>query len=199
LPEANILRGIKHIDQINPRLDDRIEWRNEVKQRWASSMSGRWNVITDQVRLDLQQIGDIVLNNDCKLVVSSDFGWVYTNDLKLIDHLRSVKCLRNKTYSQAVINRPKNTILLKKSPHQQRSYLVNIKLTVQEKETLKGFFKNQQEHIRTSPSFYHWLYGQSYMRTQDYFFIDYSGDQWLTMLSLIRPGLIRKTQQIVTK
>jgi hypothetical protein len=33
----------------------------------------------------------------------------------------------------------------------------------------------------------------------DHYFIDYNDEQWLTMLSLIRPGLIRQTQQIVTK
>lgn len=199
MPEANILRGIKNNDQIDKKLDDRIAWREEAGRRWHSTIPGRWKAITTQVRLDLHHVANLVIDNDCKLVVSTDFGWIYTNKLDFIEQLRTVKCLKNKTYSQAVVNRPKNTILLKNSPHQQRSYLVNIKLTAQEKETLKGFFDNQKEHVRTSPSFNQWLYKQPYLRTQDYFFIDYSGEQWLTMISLIRPGLIRKTQRIVTK
>lgn len=199
LAEANVMRGLKH-KLIDDRLDQRIEWREIARKRWRSSaVSHGWNEITSQIREDLHSVCDVLSGVDCKLVVSTHFGWVYTNDINLVDHLRQVKCLRNKTYTQATINRPKNTILLKNSRYSSRSYFYNIKLTVDEKEILKNFFVNQQEYIRTSPSFAHWLYESPYYRIQDYYFIDYTGEQWLTMLSLIRPGLIRKTQTIVTK
>lgn len=195
------MRGLKH-DLIDSRLDQRIEWREIARRRWRSSVASGasgWNEITDQIRKDLHTVCKLLIPTDCKLVVSTHFGWIYTNDLGLIDQLRQVRCLTNKTYAQAVVNRPKNTIRLKNSRYENRSYLRNIKLTAAEKDTLKNFFVNQQEHIRTSPAFTTWLTEQPYLRTQDYFFIDYIGEQWLTMLSLVRPGLIRKTQTIITK
>jgi hypothetical protein len=199
LPEANTLRGIKQHDQIDERLKQRTEWRELATKRWHAGIPTRWNPITDQVRQDLHEVGDLVLDSDCKLVVTSDNGWIYTNDLTLIDQLRSMKCLKSKTYARAVINRAKNTILLKNSQYTSRSYFNTTKLTFQEKETLKNFFLNQREHIRLSPSFNEWITIKPFQRLMDHYFIDYTGEQWLTMLSLIRPGLIRKTQQIVTK
>jgi hypothetical protein len=201
LAEANVLRELNH-NLIDSKLDQRIEWRATARKRWQSSSNGySWNVITDQIREDLHVICDIVINSssDCKLVVSTHFGWIYTNDPKLIDQLKQYRCLTNKNYTRAVVNRPKNTVRLKKSLYQSRSYFINVKLTNQEKDNLKNFFANQKEHIRTSPSFNKWLNDNPYMRTQDYFFIDYTGEQWAVMLSLIRPGLIRRTLEIITK
>jgi hypothetical protein len=203
LAEANVMRGLDH-KLIDSRLDQRIEWRDIARQRRQSVVSGGstgFNEITEQMRDELHTVCEKLLSHgaNCKLVVSTNFGWVYTNDVDLIDQLRQFRCLTSKTYTRAVIDRPKNTIRLKNSQYQNRSYFYNNKLTIAEKETLKNFFNNQKEFVRTSPSLTDWLYKNPYLRTQDYFFIDYTGEQWLTMLCLIRPGLIRKTQTIITK
>ena len=195
------MRGLDH-SLIDARLDQRIEWRNNARKRWKASTEGTgWNEITAQIREDLHKVCDTILTSkvDCKLVVSTHFGWLYTNNLELISQLVTFRCLTGKRYTRAVVNRPKNTILLKNSRYSNRSYFAYSKLTAQEKETLKNFFANQKDHIRISPSFAHWLHESPYLRMQDYYFVDYTDQQWLTMLSLIRPGLIRKTQTIVTK
>lgn len=200
LAEANVLRGLSH-NLIDARLDQRIEWRETARKRWHASIpSSGWNEITAQVRSDLHQVCSIVLDSeiDCKLIVSLHVGWVYTNQPELIDQLRALRCLSSKTYTQAVINRAKNTIALRKSQYQNRAYFYPLKLTHQQKQNLSNFLDNQQEHIRISPSLKTWANG-AYLRTQEYFFIDYTNEQWLTMLSLVCPGLIRKTLKIVTK
>jgi hypothetical protein len=198
LAEANILRNLNH-ESIDSRLDQRIEWRETARKRFQSD--GGWNKITPQIREDLHNVCDAILQSgvDYKLVVTTHFGWLYTNSITLIKQLMKFRCLSGMTYTQAVINRPKNTILLKNSPHQSRSYFYNLKLTEQEKHNLKNFFSNQKEHVRISPSLANFLYEKPYQRIQEYFFIDYVGDQWLTMLSLIRPGLFRKTLAIINK
>jgi hypothetical protein len=201
LAVATVLRGLKS-ELIDTRLDQRIEWREMAKKRWKNNVDVMgWNLINDQVRADLHNVCDAIVDSgvDCKISVSHHVGYLYTNDLSLIDHLRSFKCLSGMKYSRAVINRPKNTVLLKKSLYKYRSYFQYIKLTNQEKENIRNFFDNQQEHIRISPSLYEFLHIKPYQRMMDYYFIDYNDAQWLTMLALIRPGLIRKTQQIVTK
>jgi hypothetical protein len=47
-----------------------------------------------------------------------------------------------------------------------------------------------------SPGLKNWVH-DPLTRTQDYFFVDHNGSSWLSMLSLVRPGIIRKTLQIV--
>jgi hypothetical protein len=201
LAEATVLRGLKH-ELIDSRLDQRIEWREIARRRWKNTVDTMgWNLINDQVREDLHTICEVIVDSgvDCKIAVSHHVGYLYTNDVNLIDHLRTFRCLSGMKYSRAVVNRPKNTILLKKSTYQKRSYFHYVKLTYQEKENLHNFFDNQKEHIRTSPSLDTWLRTLPFYRTQDHYFIDYNDEQWLTMLALIRPGLIRKTLSIITK
>ena len=103
--------------------------------------------------------------------------------------------LTKKYYSQAKVDRPKNTIKLKNPKHQFRSYFKITKLTDVQKTHLTGFLLNQKT-VRLSPALDEWIVG-AFNRTQDYFFIDHNEMSWLTMLSLVRPGLIRKTQQII--
>ena len=201
LAEATALRGLDH-DVIDARLDQRIEWREVARKRWKNNVDSMgWNLINDQVRADLHTICSAIVDSgiDCKIAVSYHVGWVYANDIELIDRLRKLRFLSNLHYTRAVINRPKNTVLLKKSLFSKRSYFNYVKVTEKERENIRNFFDNQQEHIRISPSLHSWLHGKPYQQILDHYFIDYNDEQWLTMLALIRPGLIRKTKQIVTK
>jgi hypothetical protein len=201
LTAAHTMRRLSH-KSINHALDQRISWQEMAHKRWPSTLhDAGWNIITDQNREDLHTVCDIILDSGFKfkLAVSTNSGWLYTNDVELIDRLIPLRCLTSMKYTRAVINRPKNTVVLKNSLYTNRSYFFSVKLSVQEKETLKNFFVNQQPHIRISPSFSDWLFESPYLRVQDYYFMDYTGEQWLTMLSLIRAGLIRKTLSIVTK
>jgi hypothetical protein len=68
-------------------------------------------------------------------------------------------------------------------------------LTDKEKTNLRNFFANQPE-IRPSPGL-QGFFSSPFHRTQDYFFMDYNEPAWLTMISLIHPGLIRKTSQLI--
>ena len=201
LAEATALRGLRH-DLIDERLDQRIEWREIARKRWKNTIDSMgWNLINDQVRADLHLVCAAIVASgaDCKIAVSHHVGYLYTNSVELIDHLRTFRCLSGMKYSRAVVNRPKNIILLKKSAYSRRSYFHCIKITAQEKDNLNNFFDNHTEHIRLSPSLNSFFTEKPYLRTMDHYFIDYNDEQWLTMLSLIRPGLIRRTQQIVTK
>jgi len=202
LREQNLDRdGIRHM------LDRRKQWRETAQERWTTLHNSQqapllthrvWNEITDEVEQDLYDFADIVRNSgvDFKLVVGSNCGWVYTNSVELINQLRSMRMLRGKQYSEAVIDRPKNTIKLKNPQHHYRSYFKITKITSEQKDMLINFLNNQQSSIRISPALTEWT-TSAFHRTQDYFFVDHNEMSWLTMLSLVHPGIIRKTQQIV--
>ena len=103
-----------------------------------------------------------------------------------------------KNHSRVNVNRPRDTIILKNSKHTKRSYFREFAITKHEKDIITNFLTNQQDYIKISPGLRDWMKkGQLHNYVFDYFFIDYSDDQWLTMLSLVRPGLIRKTVKIL--
>lgn len=203
--EASALRDLSH-EEIDRTMERRREWRNIAQQRWNNSNSifGKHNIltrrrkeITGKTSEDLHALAELLLTTtmDFKLVVSVNQGHVYTNDMALIHQLDRLTFLTRKSYSWAQVNRPQNTIRLKNPRHSFRSYFKITKLTDQQKTHLTGFLLNQKT-VRLSPALDEWIVGP-FNRTQDYFFIDHNEMSWLTMLSLVRPGLIRKTQQII--
>ena len=196
-------------DRISLMLERRKQWREVAQQRWVTLgqknnnsqqtiLTRRWNEITDEVEQNLYDFADILRNSgtDLKLVVSTDYGWVYTNSLELIGRLKLMRMLTGKKYSEAVVDRPKNTILLKNPRHRFRSYFKITKITSEQKNMLINFLNNQHSGIRIGPALAKWTTSAFY-RTQDYFFVDHNEMSWLTMLALVHPGIIRKTQQIL--
>jgi len=190
-------------------IERRKTWREIAQQRWNNTINKkggpstilagrRYNEITDQVEQNLHDFVDVLSDSgvEFKLVVSTDYGWIYTNNVVLIEQLKQLKILTSKSYTEAIVDRPKNTIRLKNSKHQLRSYFKTIKMTAQQKINLINFLNNQADTIRVSPALNSWIDGP-FHRTQDYFFVDYDKELWLTMLALVHPGLIRKTQQII--
>ena len=208
LDEVSCLRELDHA-QIDSMIERRIAWRDiaqlRVKGHIKSSLfnhtqsilSRRHKEITEKTVGDLHKLTDILLTTsaDFKLVVSVSNARVYTNDLTLIDQVSDLSGPTQKDYTRAVICRPKNTIRLKNPKHQFRSYIKQNKLTEDQKIQLINFLANQPT-VRISPALKSWLITK-FHRTQDYFFIDHDGMPWLTMLSLVLPGLIRKTMQII--
>jgi hypothetical protein len=207
LQEASCLRELDH-NYISTTIERRKTWREIAQQRWNTinkkggiikGLAGRrYNEITDEIEQNLHDFVDVLFDSgvEFKLVVSTDYGWIYTNDVVLIEQLKQLKMLTSKLYTEAIVDRPKNTIRLKNSKHQLRSYFKTIKMTAQQKINLINFLNNQADTIRVSPALNSWIDGP-FHRTQDYFFVDYDKELWLTMLALVHPGLIRKTQQII--
>jgi hypothetical protein len=205
IDEASCLRVLDHAG-MDDLIDRRQQWREISRQRWVTSrqkygitLGKNQRDITEKTREDLHVLADVLLQTSCKfkLVVSVDQGYIYTNDLELIDQVDVLPQLQYKSYTQAVIHRRKNTIKLKKSPHSFRSYFRMIKMTAQQKDQLHDFLHGQRQLVRLSPALQIWM-DQPFNRSQDYFFVDHSTESWLTMLALVAPGLIRKTVPIIT-
>jgi hypothetical protein len=186
-------------------IERRIAWR-QIDQTLTRSKSAnmtttmlfnRSKIITKTTVENLHTLAEVLLTAPVafKLVVSAFTGYVYTNDLTLIDQVIKLPGIENAEYTRAIVGRPKNTIQLKDPKYQWRSYFKLSKLTVEQKRHLTNFLANQPT-VRISPSLMQWI-NFKYTRTQDYFFVDYNETTWLTMLSLVQPGLIRKTMQII--
>lgn len=203
LDEASCLRELDHT-YIDTMIERRKVWREVAHQRWQKTnntfgniLTRRTKEITGQTVNDLHEFARHLLTTtaDFKLIVSSNYGHVYTNDCKLIDQLSDLGSLKQKIYRRAVITRAKDTISLRNPQHQFRSYFKSTKITAEQKDHLVAFLTMQTE-IRVSPALSGWML-TPFHRTQDYFFVDHNEMTWLTMLSLVRTGLVRKTMQII--
>jgi hypothetical protein len=203
LDEVSCLRTLDH-DSIDSMMKRRQEWRELAQHRWLNAKQNTamqrrvYKPITEQTVNNLHTLAEVLLTTDknFKLVVSTNQAWVYTNELELFDCLEQLPILQCKTYSQAVVNRPLNTIKLKHSAYNFRSYFKFSKLTASQKDMLVDFLINQQTQVRLSPSLKIWI-DQPFTRSQDYFFVDHDTESWLTMLSLVHPGIVRKTMHII--
>jgi len=204
LDEVSCLRELNH-QYIDVIIERRRQWREISLQRWTNAIQSNKNIITrrakditDENVANLHNLTNVLLRSrvDFKLVTSVSSAWIYTNDTKLIKQVSELDFLICKIYTEAKVDRPKNTIKLKDPKHRYRSYLKSVKLTDEEKTHLCNFFVNQQGHARISPALEKWM-ADRWHRTQDYFFVDHDDESWLVMLSLIKPSMIRKTVELI--
>ena len=200
LEEVSCLRTLDHA-QIDSMIERRIAWRSisqtMTNRPLITQLSNHSNKITETTVKNLHTLADLLLTTQAnfKLVVSAFTGYVYANDLGLIDQVVKLPGIVHVEYTQAVVGRPRDTIQLRDPKYQWRSYFKVGKLTTEQKTHLKNFLANQPG-IRISPALKNWI-NYKFTRTQDYFFIDYNEPAWLTMLGLVLPGLIRKTLEII--
>jgi hypothetical protein len=204
LDEVSCLRQLDH-DFINNTMEHRKQWREIAQQRWVNGrqkhgviLRRTWREITEKTVADLHALAEHLLTTtaEYKLVVSVNQGYIYTNDLGLIDQLSVMPELTYKSYTQALVTRAKNTLQLKNPQYQFRTYLKMLKLTERQKDQLMDFLHGQRGHVRLSPGLDRWFDGP-FNRCQDYFFVDHNTESWLTMLSLVHPGIVRKTMHII--
>jgi len=144
---------------------------------------------------------------DFKMVFFWDNISVYTNDTSIME----IKDLLPELWirmTRAQVTRPKDTVALSNSAHQYRTYLKSKIFTHDERENLKSWVQSQGQDIRPCKAFEQWLendhkYTMSgrliRLYTATHYFIDHNSSTYETMLSLIKPGIIRKTMPIIKK
>lgn len=166
---------------------------------WVPSR-GRSSVrITDETVANLHKLCDVLtaVNHKFKLVVEFGNMRLYTNDCALFDEIAASDVKFNFVhFKQAVIDRPRNSVKLKNPRHLYRSYLSQIKLSDQEKRAIVRFLQNNSDSLRLSPCLSRWT-TESFKWVYSHYFIDYNDHSNALMLNLIRPGLIKKTVDIL--
>lgn len=205
LQECWIFRYTLDHDELDARLTRQQEWRDKMRQRWpADSLNRYHSVITDVERANIHSMADFItgISTPYKIVVENKIMRIYTNDLNIVQAIEHISFVQRRRYSQVVVDRPRDTILLKNPRFQLRSYFKETRITPEDKQAVAQFLANQPG-IRIGAGLQSWIddgysrYSSKY--TRDYFFVDHDHHSWLTMLALVRPGLIRRTVQIIAK
>ena len=190
LTEASCLRITDH-----SAIDQTLGYQQRYRQL---------HVITE-IHENLHTVCDqfLGLANDYKKIIYGNWIYFYTNKISDIISLAQGPMHLNPQISQAEITHDKNTIPLLNPQHQFRTYFRSRQVKEQQFKALREFLDSNREYVKSSSglkSFFRKYQADSSrwtMWTMDYYYVDHSDMKFVTALSLITPGLVSKTKQIV--
>jgi hypothetical protein len=175
---------------------------------WAEN--DRWTdrIWTRTKETALRETRDVLLaeTTSFKTVVSFNTVCIYTNRRRLADRLVRLgnDGVHMHLVRQAVLTRPANVVQLQESKYAYRTYLRERKYTKDQKDMLANFLHSRRDTLRVSPALDEWTNGTfvGYVRnlsySRSYYFVDHDHPNEGTMLSLVLPGIVRKTMPIET-
>ena len=186
------------------------DYRTEITQRyyqryqWTYRYHDRHEHVVlhdtqDFERLELLYKLAELLNThraEIKLIVSGNCGYVYTNNIELLLSVLKDFPLNVRQLRQACIVRPKNTVSLRNSPHQFRTYFREKSINQNEKQQLLRFLQTQTEW-RVSKALLNRLTRLSPMWMSRSYFVDHNIESEVAMLNLIVPGILQMTMPVV--
>jgi len=141
-----------------------------------------------------------------KTVVSFNTVCIYTNRRRLADRLVRLgnDGVHMHLVRQAVLTKPANVVQLQESKYAYRTYLRERKYTKDQRDMLANFLHSRRDTLRVSPALDEWAnstfvgYIRNLSYSRSYYFVDHDHPNEGTMLSLVMPGIVRKTMPIET-
>jgi hypothetical protein len=207
LERCSTLRDLPdNIETAYQTIKDRLAWRQRVYNPGGNWNSTRQTEAENQIALDrLIEFVNCIhpARAQLHLVVSVDWGYVYTNDLDILNKIASLPCIMSPQAKEAVIDRPRNSLVLRESAHANRSYFKERWISTDTRIALRNFL-SVQEDIKLGPSFKTMLNDAgrpTRLRSllARHHFFDHNGGKIPFMLELVAPGLIRCTVSVLTK
>ena len=164
-----------------------------------------WSVTKETA---LRETRDVLVTetHPFKTVVSFNTVCIYTNRRRLADRLVRLgnDGVHMHLVRQAVLTKPANVVQLQESKYAYRTYLRERKYTKDQRDMLANFLHSRRDTLRVSPALDEWANGTfvGYIRnlsySRSYYFVDHDHPNEGTMLSLVLPGIVRKTMPIET-
>jgi hypothetical protein len=200
IAEANCLRNLEQ-KQFEQALRNAKRWRQEIVS-YAQLPSERW---TDAKEQALRLVRDCLLaeTEPFKTVVSYNTVCIYTNHSGLADRLET-DGFKLRLVRQARVTKPANVVQLRESQYDYRTYFRERRINLEQRNMLANFLNSRKDTLRVSPALDNWVNGKfiGYVRNHSYsrahYFVDHDHPNEGTMLSLIMPGIVRKTMPIET-
>lgn len=135
------------------------------------------------------------IKDRAKIASSSDMLYLYTNDYDIIEQLNGRNHYRA-MLRVVEVPLPPGELFKKDSEYSFRSYLTSKNFTTSEKEALERYISNSGASV--SPALARWFRSPGANTSARHFFIDHNSLDILTLISLIKPGLVNKSVKIVT-
>ena len=203
---------IRSLDQkkMQSHIRVRMEYeasRNSHYQRYGEKFESKF---TTRCRDNLEGMRALLATEipPKKMVFFNNYLTVYTNNLGLHGRLMACDWIESVDLKRAELNLPPDTILLKNPQYQYRTYFRGRSLGKSQKGRLAAWITTQGDDIAASKSLQRFLdieinptrvYWWRNDATESYYYIEHNSLQYETMLSMICPGMVRKTLPIVKK
>ena len=154
---------------------------------------------TTKMRLD--NLIDILgvlwpVRDQVKIIFSGDWGYIYSNDQNLLIQIDNLHYVTGYYIKEAVISKPKNTVVLKSSAYRFRSYLAYKKYNDAGKERIFDYLKNQPD-VKISRGLNRWLKYRTSDWSRRHYYFDHNDSRIELMLQLIFPDIVRITMPII--
>lgn len=173
-----------------------IHQRNLTRSRY-----GVKDVITDEQMANLMSMfGELEPVRDrIKMVVSYGIMYIYSNDIPVLQQLSELPYVNFCSAVQAIVDRPRDVVVISKPKFKYRSYFKEKVLEEHERDRLMNFLESRKDIFRVTPTLkqalnryrIHWL--------PRHLFVEHNDPRDITMLSLVMPGIIRKTLAVQAK
>jgi hypothetical protein len=197
MEDISCLRGLdKFPDDYRTEITQRYHQRYHWTYRYHN---GQVQAARDHEKLELlYKLAELLklYQTEIKLIVSGNCGYVYTNNIELLLSVLKDFPLHVRQLRQACIVRPKNTVSLRNSPHQFRTYFREKSINQTEKQQLLTFLQTQTEW-RVSKALLNRLTRLSPMWMSRSYFVDHNTESEVAMLNLIVPGILQMTMPVV--
>jgi hypothetical protein len=161
------------------------------------------NVIEEQtttkMRLDclMDLLGHLwPVRNQVKIMFSGDWGYIYSNDRDLLIKIDELPYVTGYYIKEAVVSRTKNTVVLKSSAYQFRSYFAYKKYDEDKKARIQDYLKNQPD-VKIGRGLNHWLKYKISDWSRRHYYFDHNDPKIELMLQLMFPDIIRTTMPII--
>lgn len=205
MPEVSCLRDYHKSDidlftlwsRIDHVLDQRKKFDNYIRYTGSSFTRSTGQHYDVPHRSNLKDLAGVLIDNRSKIkfVITGSWAYVYSNDLEFLQAVSELWYVSCCSFTEIKINRPRDTVRLRKSKHKFRIYFPDMWITAEQKASIVSFLTSQED-IRMSPSLNIWCRSLYYW-TQRSHFIDCNTASLGLALQLIHPRLVRKTLQIV--
>ena len=210
MPELFCIRSIHKnkiafnelVDNLRQSLDLRYSY-NTMWLRHGLDSGSKTKQFSDQHRADLEELAELLFNNikDLKIVFYGSWGYVYSNDFKILKTLSKLQYIQSVSLKEVVVNRPKNTVALRNPEYKFRTYFFDLYVNQDQRNSIAAFLRNQQD-IRLSPGLSKWCRDTNrdtkiLSWIQRSFFIDHNSESVPFALQLIHSHIVRKTMPII--
>lgn len=174
-----------------------IEYRNSVRQTWGRPKPQIAGDILENLKLMWTELDRC--RSQIKLVISYNILYIYGNDTALLNHLASLPYVKFNNAVKSVVDRPRDVVFISNPKFQFRSYFRDRMLSDEEAQRVLNFFKTRADIFGITRSFRQHLGRDRYPYIPRHLFVEHNDHKDLTMLSLVIPGIIRKTVTVQAK
>ena len=191
LEEAGCLRA-----KTSQALLKEIQHRNLVRSRYG----GRGQISSAQVQDLLAMFGELEpIRDRLKMIVSYGIMYIYSNDIPALQKLADLPYVRFCSAVQAVVDRPRDVVVISNPRFKYRSYFKEKVLEEHERDRLLNFLESRKDIFRVTNTLKNTLNRHRIHWLPRHLFVEHNDPRDITMLSLVMPGIIRKTLTVQAK